>query len=131
MTAVPTYEPAFAQQVVELGREGLSRAEIAVQLGVGLRQLAVWAVRHPEFEQALDLADTEALAWWHRLPREAVVKDGVFRATIWAKAMALRTRNPAQRGPSDAKVAQTRRPVIFEIPDNGRPLRKVPKPPGG
>jgi hypothetical protein len=117
--------------VVELGREGLSRAEIAVQLGAGLRQFAVWAARHPEFDHALDLAETEALAWWRRLPREAVMKGDVFHATVWAKAMALWTRTPAQRGPSDAKVAQTRPQIRIEIPDNGRPLRKVPKLPGG
>jgi hypothetical protein len=127
----PTYDPEFAQRVVELGREGLSRAEISVQLGVGLRQVAVWAARHPEFDQALDLAETEALAWWRRLPREAVLKGDVFHPAVWAKAMALWTRTPAQRGPSDAKVAQTRPQIRIEIPDNGRPLRKVAKLTGG
>lgn len=133
MTAAPTpdYDPQFAQRVVELGREGLSRPEIAVELGVGLRQLAAWAARHVEFDQALDLAETEALAWWRRLPREAVRKGDVFHPAVWAKAMALWTRTPVQRGPSDAKVAQTRPQIRIEIPDNGRPLRKVPKFPGG
>ncbi|HTX50695.1 MAG TPA: hypothetical protein VME40_15030 [Caulobacteraceae bacterium] len=130
LTPVPDYDPEFVQRVVELGREGLSRAEIAVRLSVGLRQFAVWAARHPEFDHALDLAETEALAWWRRLPREAVMKDNVFHPAVWAKAMALWTRTPVQRGPSDAKVARPRRQVIFEIPDNGRPLRKIPRPAG-
>jgi hypothetical protein len=131
LAPAPTYDPEFAERVVGLGREGLSRAEIAVQLGVGLRQFAVWAARYPEFDQALDLAETEALAWWRRLPREAVMKGGVFHPAVWAKAMALWSRTPAQRGASDAKVAQTRTQLIVELPDNGRPLRKVPKPGGG
>jgi len=127
----PQFEPSFADQVVNLGRDGLSRAEISAKLGVSLRQLAIWADQHPAFDRALDLADTEARAWWDRIAREAVLKDGVFRATAWAKAMAQRARPASSRGPTDVKVDKPRPRIRVEIPDNGRPLRRRPERTGG
>ncbi len=120
------YDPSLIARVIELGAEGLSRAEIASSLDVTLQRLALWSAEHPEFHEALERADTEALAWWHRQPRLAVNQGGAFHASVWAKAIAERERKPGQRGASDVKAAPPRRRVIFDIPDNGRRRRSAP-----
>lgn len=58
------YDPAFCERVVELGKEGYSRAMIAGELGVVRQTLHDWASRHPEFLDAMMRAKEFSLAWW-------------------------------------------------------------------
>lgn len=59
------YDPeTMLAKVIELGRFGKSKAQIARQLGVSDKTLAAWAERHPEFAEAMQAARTLALAWW-------------------------------------------------------------------
>jgi len=118
------YDPAFEARVVELGREGRDRPQIASQLGVSLERLASWARQHPQFDEALRRADTEALAWWSNLARDAVMKDGVFHPAVWEKAMAQRLRSSAPRKPASELAPKPAPTVIFNIPDNGRERRR-------
>lgn len=121
-----SYDAALTLRAIALGREGRSRAEIAVELGVSLENLAAWACEHPEFSDALERADTESRAWWDKLPREAVWKDGVFHAAVWSRAMVQRFGSLAHRTPPDATDPQApQRPrVRIEIPRNGREARR-------
>lgn len=57
----PTTMPA---KVLELGGFGKSRAQIARQLGISRRRLDEWEKTHAIFKEALEVADTLALAWW-------------------------------------------------------------------
>ena len=118
------FDPAFEARVVELGREGRDRPQIASQLGVSMERLAGWARQHPAFDEALKRADTEALAWWSNLVRDAVMKDGVFRPAVWERAMAQRLRSTGHRKPA-AEIAPKATPtVVFHIPDNARGRRR-------
>jgi hypothetical protein len=59
------YDPeTMLAKVVELGRFGKSKAQIARQLGVCDKTLAAWVERHPEFAEAMQTARTLSLAWW-------------------------------------------------------------------
>ncbi len=130
----PTVDaPALAQQIVALGREGLSRAEIAVGLGLDEPALRRLADQHPALAAALVRAETEARAWWDRQAREAVTKDGQFHPAAWIKAMAQRYGSQSHRPRPNAKADTVRPippweldedPVRFDIPDNGKERRR-------
>jgi hypothetical protein len=50
------YDPAFCEQVVEFGKEGLLPISMAARLGVTKSTIHLWAKVHPEFSDAFDLA---------------------------------------------------------------------------
>lgn len=50
------YDPAFCEQVIEFGKEGLLPVSMAVRLGVTKSTIHLWAKVHPEFSDAFNLA---------------------------------------------------------------------------
>lgn len=132
MTASKAYDPAFAWGVVELGREGLSRAEIAARIGVPIATLEAWAADQPALAEGLALADTEARAWWDRQPREALRGGESFRSTLWAKVMAQRYGSAIRRARPDPEADESGAEAAaasarVELPRNGREARpRVP-----
>jgi len=65
------YNPDYCPQVVELGKQGMSKAEIASELGIAKQTLYNWAEAHPEFMDALKSANSFAQAWWEKQGRIA------------------------------------------------------------
>ncbi len=122
MSEAPPYDPTFGPEVVEHGRGGLSRAEIASEIGVTQGALAHWAGDHPEFADALERADTEARAWWDRQPRLALNSRDIFKAGAWRQAMAQRFGSGAHRQSHepDSHAQPEEPPAQFIFPDNGR-----------
>lgn len=85
-----TYDPAYCEQVIELGREGKSVVEMASEIGVSRNTLeANWPQAHPEFLQALEIARQASQAWWEMKGREALEKS-TFQASVWSRSMAAR-----------------------------------------
>jgi hypothetical protein len=66
------YNPEFCEQVIELGKQGMSKAEIASELGVAKQTLYNWMDAHPEFMDAVKEATAFAQAWWEKAGRTAV-----------------------------------------------------------
>lgn len=63
--ARPTeYREEFCSRVIELGRRGKSKAQIAASLDVSRQTLDNWTQTHPEFLDAVKAARDLALAWW-------------------------------------------------------------------
>lgn len=63
--ARPTeYRQEFCGRVIEMGRKGKSKAQIAAALDVSRQTLDNWAGAHPEFLDAVKDARDLALAWW-------------------------------------------------------------------
>jgi hypothetical protein len=106
--------------VVARGREGLSRVENAVAMGVTLAMLDGRAQEDAALFRALALAEDAAKAWWLALPREALAEGKSLNLGQWREAMASRFGSAALNG-------RPRPTIRVEIPDNGRPLRKVPR----
>lgn len=70
--ARPTdYDPAFCEQVIEFGKEGCSKAEMAAYLGVVRQTLDNWCDAHPEFMDAVKEALSFSQAWWEKQGRIA------------------------------------------------------------
>jgi hypothetical protein len=128
VAAIKPYDPQFARGVVELGRAGLSRAEMAARIGVSVAAVEGWMAEHAEFAEAMALAETEARAWWDALPRDAMARGVSFRADVWSKVMAQRYGSLAHRPrhaqdpDGDANEAAAPRARV-ELPRNGREVR--------
>jgi len=108
--------------VLARGREGMARVEIASALGVTLARLEARSREDAGLAEALALADESAKAWWMALPRELLGSGRAGSLALWRDVVASRF------GSAAAMNAPPRPRVRFEIPDNGRPLRKRPAP---
>jgi transposase len=84
------YDPAYCDAVIELGKAGKSRAQIASALNVSRQTLINWGLAHPEFLDALQRAKDEELAWWEGQAQEGLNKGSSFNAAIWAKSVSGR-----------------------------------------
>lgn len=83
------YDPAFCDTVVELGKEGAGKAEIATELGVTRETVTEWTKAHPEFSAAVQYAHECSLAWWEQQARKNLATQG-FQSSLWSKAMSGR-----------------------------------------
>lgn len=90
-TGRPTdYDPAMCDRVVECGRKGYSRAEIAAALDVSRDTLWRWSKLHPAFSDALQRAHDLSLAWWEAASRTGLNKGSAFNAALWKQAVSGR-----------------------------------------
>ena len=87
------YDPAYCEQVIELGKEGKSVEQIAVRLGVGTRTMYEWRDVHPEFSHAMEVAKECEQDWWESVAQRHMLEEKdapKINATIWSRSMAAR-----------------------------------------
>jgi len=87
------YDPAYIDQVIELGKIGKSTEAIAATLGVGTKTLYNWRDEHPEFLHALELAKEYELQWWEDIAQAHMIENkesDKINASIWSRSMAAR-----------------------------------------
>lgn len=83
------YLPEYCEQVIELGRQGKSKAQIAAALDVARMTLDNWAAVHPEFLDAITRARDLSMAWWEDKGQGGLDTSG-FNASLWSRSMAAR-----------------------------------------
>jgi hypothetical protein len=84
------YDPAYCDQVIELGKQGMSVVEIACELGVHRETIEKnWPENYPDFSEAFARARDESQAWWEKAGREGLTKDK-FNAQVWSRSMSAR-----------------------------------------
>ncbi len=72
MAGRPTdYDESFCERVIELGKEGASKAEMAAELGIVRQTLDNWCEAHSEFMDAVKQAVSWSQAWWEKQGRVA------------------------------------------------------------
>lgn len=92
------YREDFCARVIELGREGKSKAQIAAALDVSRDTVHEWTKKHPEFSDAIKRAEELALAWWEDAGQMGMMRQG-FNATAFIFQMKNRFRRlPRQAG---------------------------------
>jgi transposase-like protein len=87
------YDPAYIDQVIELGKIGKSTEAIAAILGVGTKTLYNWRDEHPDFLHALELAKEYELQWWEDIAQAHMIENkesDKINASIWSRSMAAR-----------------------------------------
>jgi hypothetical protein len=78
------YKREMCATVIECGKEGMGKAEMACELGIHHSTFAAWQEKHPEFSEAVKEALLNSQAWWERNGRVATF-GGVegFNATSY------------------------------------------------
>ena len=88
-----SYDPSFCDAVIELGKKGKSKAQIACHLNVARQTLENWAAEYPEFLDAITRAQDFALCWWEDQAQSYMLEDKEgqrLNASIWSRSMAAR-----------------------------------------
>ena len=70
------YRPEMCEEVIEYGKQGLSRTQTAEKLDTSIQSMITWEKEHPEFLEATTRARQSALAWW-----EDKGQEGLFTTT--------------------------------------------------
>ena len=83
------YRPEYCELVIELGKAGKSKAQMAARLDVSRQTLENWADAHPEFLDAMARANVHAMAWWEDEGQDGLRAER-FNASLWAKNMSAR-----------------------------------------
>ncbi len=65
------YDADFCARVLELGKEGASKAEICLELDICYNTLENWQDAHPEFLKAVKEAERLSQGWWEKKGRQA------------------------------------------------------------
>ena len=86
------YDPEFCDFVLDMGRAGKSKAQMAAGLGISRQTLWKWSETHPEFADALKEASDLALAWWETAGQINMTRQG-FNATAYIFQMKNRFRD--------------------------------------
>jgi hypothetical protein len=76
-------DPEIERKVVELGRRGLSRAEIAIKLGYNFITLEARETADPSFAEAVWLAAVAEAGWWNRQLRAMLASKPTLRNLPW------------------------------------------------
>lgn len=67
------YKPEMCETVIECGKEGMSKCEMALQLGIRYSTFNAWEHEKPEFSEAVKEAERFSQAWWERVGRLATI----------------------------------------------------------
>jgi hypothetical protein len=109
------YDPAYCEQVIELGKEGASIVEMAHSIGVVKQTLYDWEKVHPEFLDAMTRAREASQVWWEATGRKNMLTSG-FNASVWSRSMAARfprdwreVKGSEISGPDGGAIATTQR----------------------
>lgn len=87
-----TYDPEYCDYVLDMGREGKSRTQIAAGLGVSLTALKDWENAHEEFAVALKESRDLSMAWWENAGQLNLARSG-FNAVLYIFQMKSRFRD--------------------------------------
>ena len=91
--ARPTdYDPAYCEEVIELGKAGKSKAQMASAFDVSRQTIDNWAAAHEEFLEALNRAMAHCQAWWEDKGQSGM-EAPVFNAAVWKKSVEARFRD--------------------------------------
>ncbi|TPN03819.1 helix-turn-helix domain-containing protein [Mesorhizobium sp. B2-1-3] len=86
------YVEANCEEVVDLGRQGKSVAQMCAHFDISRQTIDNWAAAHPEFLEALSRAKVHAQAWWETEGVAGMTSDK-FNAAVWKKSMEARFRD--------------------------------------
>lgn len=87
------YKPEMCKTVIDLGKEGKSKAQIASILEIAKSTLYEWEKEFPEFSDAISLAMTHSQAWWEDHGQNYLVNDpesSSLNTSLWNKQVSAR-----------------------------------------
>jgi hypothetical protein len=85
------YKPEYCEQVIELGKQGKSIAQMCSHFEIARSTIDQWAVDNPEFSEAFTRAKVEMQAVLEALAFDGL-KNKEFNANLWKTTMQARFR---------------------------------------
>lgn len=70
------YKDEYCELVKDTMRDGASFAAFRAEVGIAPSTFAYWRKKHPEFEEACQVANALSAIWWEARAKEAVAKEG-------------------------------------------------------
>lgn len=108
------YDPAFCEQVIELGKEGKSKAQMAAHFDVARSTIDKWAEAHEEFSEALNRAMAHCQAWWENKGMTGM-EQPVFNAAVWKKSVEARFREDYTERQEQTHKGDPNNPIIHRV----------------
>jgi len=87
-----TYKPEYCEDVVALGKDGKSVAQMCAHFDISRQTIDNWAIANPEFLEALNRAKVHMQAKLEELGFSGLVNKD-FNAAVWKTTMAARFRD--------------------------------------
>ena len=86
------YDPAYCEEVINMGKEGKSLAQMCAHFDISRQTINNWADSYPDFLEALSRAQAHAQAWWEDQGAKGMWADK-FNAVVWKKSVEARFRD--------------------------------------
>lgn len=86
------YDPSMCEVVIELGRRGRSKAQMASQLEISRSTFDRYLEEHEAFRESYELADTHSQAFWENVGMGGMAKGHLFNDRAWS--LQVRNRFP-------------------------------------
>jgi transposase len=77
------YKIQFCEQIIEFGKEGMSKTEMCLELNICKQTMANWCEEHPEFLEAVKKAVDYSQGWWEKQGRRATFNSEGFNSTSY------------------------------------------------
>lgn len=86
------YRPIYCKRVIEMGKKGFSKTQMAAKFDVAKSTLQEWEKNFPEFSVALTRAMVHSQAWWEAKGQKCLVmpQGKMFQGNVWGRSMAAR-----------------------------------------
>jgi hypothetical protein len=78
------YVASMCQTIIELGRKGRSKTQMASHLDISRSTFDRWLTEIEEFKEAWDLADTHSQAVWEAIGMNGISKGHTFNDSAWS-----------------------------------------------
>jgi len=90
-----SYVPSYCKDVIELGKAGKSKAQMAAAFDVSRQTIDNWADANPDFLEALNRAMAHCQAWWEDQAQSGLFTPAGmnFNAAVWKKSVEARFRD--------------------------------------
>jgi len=119
------YTPEMCDTVIECGKRGMGKCEMAVELDIAYDTFDRWQNENKEFSDAVKAAMRQCQAWWERKGREATFGEvDNFNATSYIFQMKNRFRadwndtvKNEHTGPDGGPIVQKIERVIVDPKD--------------
>lgn len=112
------YKSEYCERIIELGRQGWSVSEWAMDLGVCRQTLETWARQHPDFLEAFAKAKTAEQAFFEKAARENLPNNR-YNTNLWIKSAQARFRNDyTERREIDQTVNNISTLDLTTLPDS-------------
>ena len=78
-----SYDAAYCERVIEFGKEGMSKAEMCLELDICHQTMTNWCEEHPEFLASVKKAVQYSQGWWEKMGRKSTFNSEGFNSTSY------------------------------------------------